>query len=252
LLALAAGALVLSAGGAAAARGPARAHPAAYAPLVQAMVLGAGGTVLAGDRWVYAAQASITVGRRSCGVAGGTPLAVLAAVRAAGGPGFAVRDYGRCNSSVRGSGQLFVYSLGGEPNRGQSGWEYKVEGIAGSAGAADPSGPAGDGRLISARERVLWFWCQARASGCQRTLAVGPARSYAPRGGRLTATVWGQDNEGRSVPIAGARVTLGASVAYSDRHGQATLRVPALAGGYWLTATRTGTGPAFPGWIVAR
>jgi hypothetical protein len=65
-------------------------------------------------------------------------------------------------------------------------------------------------------------------------------------------TVWGQDNEGRSVGMPGARVTLGGSVAYTNRRGVASVPVPARAGGYWLAASRAGSVPAFPGWIVAR
>jgi hypothetical protein len=127
-----------------------------------------------------------------------------------------------------------------------------VEGIAGGTGAADISGPRGDGRLLRPKQRVLWFWCQARAGGCERTLTVTPARAYASRRGSLTVTVTGQDNEGRAVPIAGATVTLGSHVASTDARGRATLAVPSAAGGYWLSASRRGLVPAFPGWIVAR
>ena len=70
--------------------------------------------------------ATVRTGGRSCAVAGGTPLAALAELHLAGGPAFAVRDYGHCSASPRDSGQLFVYSLDGETNRGQNGWEYKV------------------------------------------------------------------------------------------------------------------------------
>src|SRR6202043_1874556 len=95
------------------------------------------------------------------GVAAGTPLATLAAVRRAGGAGFAVRDYGHCGSASRNSGQLFVYSIGGQTNSGQNGWEYKVDEVSGTTGAGDPSGPLGDGRRLHSGARVLWFWCHA-------------------------------------------------------------------------------------------
>ncbi len=226
--------------------------PAASAPEVQAMVVGIGGNVLAGDRWVAAAATTVTASGRTCAVAAGTPLAVLAAVQRAGGPGFATRDYGHCGANPSRSGQLFVYSVGGESNRGQSGWEYKVDGVAGSTGAADTSGPSGDGRLLRAGERVLWFWCEARGGGCERTLTVSPARAYAAHGGRLIVTVTGQDNEGRAVPVAGATVYLGSHRAVTDAHGHATVVVPSARGGYWLSAARRGLVPAFPGWIVAR
>ena len=153
------------------------------------------------------------IGAKSCAVAAGTPLAVLAAVRRAGGPGFALRDYGRCNSSPQSSGELFVYSLGGETNRGQNGWEYKVDGVSGTTGAGDPSGPLGDGRLLRSGQRVLWFWCQASGGGCQRTLEVAPSTSTVSPGASLSVTVSGYENEGRGAPIAGAIVTLGTDFA---------------------------------------
>jgi hypothetical protein len=216
------------------------------------MVVARGGRVLAGAQWVQAAATRVQAGARTCAVAGGTPLAVLAALRSAGGPSFAVRDYGRCGSSLASSSALFVYSLGGEPNVGQSGWEYKVEGVAGSTGAADPAGPQGTGHRIAAGRRVLWFWCDARAGGCERTLAVSPARASAARGARLTVTVVGYDNEGRAVPVAGATVWLGGRSASTDRRGRATLPAPRRAGGYWLSAAHRGLVPAFPGWIEVR
>ncbi len=101
-------------------------------------------------------------------MAAGTPLAVLLAIRRAGGPGLALRDYGNCGSSPIDSGQLFVYSLGGEPNRGQNGWEYEVDGVIGSTGAADPSGPQGNGRRLRTSDRVVWFWCEAYRGGCKQ------------------------------------------------------------------------------------
>lgn len=227
-------------------------RPAAYDPSVEAMVVGRGGGVLAGARWVSASAGAVRVAGRDCAVAAGTPLAVLAGLRRAGGPGFAIRDYGHCGSSPASSAELFVYSIGGEANRAQSGWEYKVEGIAGSTGAADPSGPEGNGRPISQGQRVLWFWCEASAGGCERTLAVAPARAAAVRGGRLTVTVTSYDNEGRPAPVAGAIVALGSRASRTDRHGHTTLVLPAAAGGYWLTATRPGLVPAFPGWVEVR
>ncbi len=141
---------------------------AASGPSVQSMVVGVGGRVLSPTRTVTASASSVRIGRRSCAVAAGTPLAVLLAVRRAGGPGFALRDYGHCGSSPVDSGQLFVYSLAGERNRGQNGWEYEVDGVVGSTGAADPSGPQGNGRRLRAGDRVVWFWCEAYRGGCKR------------------------------------------------------------------------------------
>src|ERR1700694_5985406 len=156
-LALAVGALSVAAGAPAAPR----ARSASYTPWIRAMVVGMAGNVMVPAEGVYASDVRLRVGDRVCTVAGGTPLAVLAAIRAAGGTGFALRDYGHCGSAVARSSQLVVGSVGGETNSGHSGWEYKVGGAAGGTGAADPSGPQGNGRRLSPGARVLWFWCVA-------------------------------------------------------------------------------------------
>jgi hypothetical protein len=228
------------------------ARVSAAGPSVQSMIVGATGAIISTARTVTASATTVRIGRRSCAVAADTPLAVLAAVRRAGGPGFALRDYGRCDSAPRNSAELFVYSLGGETNSGQNGWEYKVAEVSGATGAADPSGPMGDGRLLRSGERVLWFWCQASSGGCQRTLAVAPAASTAPAGGSLSVTVTGYDNEGRGAPTAGAIVTLGSDFASTGAHGHATLVVPSTPGRYRIKATRRGLVPSFPETILVR
>jgi hypothetical protein len=222
------------------------------APYVTTMVVGRGGGTLSQARGVSAAAVSVAVRGRSCAVAAGTPLAALEALRRVGGPGFALRDYGRCGSTQANSGQLFVYSLGGQSNRGQSGWEYKVDGVSGSTGAADTSGPQGNGRRLSSGDRVLWFWCEASAGGCQRTLEASPSSATVTRGGRLAVTVTGYDNEGRGAPVAGAIVALGYDLASTGTHGHATLTVPSSPGRYQLTTARSGMVPSFPGTIVVR
>lgn len=143
-------------------RGAPAARAASTAPVVQSLVVGVGGAILSSARAVRAAATTVTVGRRRCAIAAATPLAALAALRRAGGPGFALHDYGRCGRSPSSSGQLFVNRIAGQANRAQNGWEYKVDGEAGSTGAADPSGPRGDGRRLRAGALVLWFWCQAQ------------------------------------------------------------------------------------------
>ncbi len=238
-------ALALPCSAAAGSSGSARAHAAA-APIVQSLVVGVGGRILSSARTVAAPAAMVRVGRRSCAVAAGTPLAVLAALRHGGGPSFALRDYGRCGRSSANSGQLFVYSLGGEANRGQSGWEYKVDGVAGSTGAADPSGPLGNGRRPRTGARVLWFWCQASGRGCERTLEVAPTATTVGHEAQLAVTVSGYDNEGRATPVAGALVTLGPSLASTDANGRATLTAPAAPGSYQLGASAPGLVPSFP------
>jgi hypothetical protein len=221
-------------------------------PSVQSMIVGSTGAVLWGARTVTAGATNVHVGGKSCAVAAGTPLATLAAVRHAGGPGFAVRDYGHCGSASRNSAQLFVYSIGGQTNSAQNGWEYKVDEVSGTTGAADPSGPRGDGRRLRSGARVLWFWCHASGGGCQRTLAVAPAASTATAGGSLKVRVLGYDNEGRGTPIAGAIVTLGSDFASTDSGGRATLIAPTERGRYSVAASRHGLVSSFPETIVVR
>jgi len=221
-------------------------------PHVQVMIVGRHGAILSQARTVAARATAVRVGRRSCAVAAGTPLAVLAAARRTGAPPFALRDYGRCGSSPRNSGQLFVYSLAGESNRGQDGWEYKVEHVSGSTGAADPSGPLGDGRRLGSGQRVLWFWCVASGGGCQRTLDLTTSAATVSPGSSLAVTVVGYDNEGHGVPVGGAIVTLGTASASTGADGRATLIAPAAPGRYTLGAARPGLAPAFPDTIAVR
>jgi hypothetical protein len=223
----------------------------AAAPNVQSMIVSSSGTVVSSARTVTATAATVSVDGRRCAVAPATPLAVLAALRRAGGPGFALRDYGHCGASQASSAELFVDSLAGESNSGQNGWEYKVDGASGTTGAADPSGPMGDGRRLRAGERVLWFWCEASGGGCQRTLEV--ASAFTVSAGRpLSVTVTGDENEGRGVPVAGAIVTLGSDFASTGSSGRAQLIAPSEPGAYQVSATRRGLVPSFPETIVVR
>ena len=215
------------------------------------MVVGAGNLVLSPPRWIGAAAVSVRAGGRTCGVAAGTPLAALADLRLAGGPPLAIRDYGHCSSSPRASGQLFVYSVDGETNHGQNGWEYKVNNRSGTTGAADPSGAQGDGRLLAPRAQVLWFWCQAFGGGCQRNLALSAA-SAVSRGGTLRVRVTGYDNYGRGAAMAGARVTLAGSAATTGGSGVVTLRAPSRPGAFTLAASRPGSVPAFHQTVTVR
>jgi hypothetical protein len=224
----------------------------ASAPAVASMIVGSSGQLLSPARTIAATATTVRAGRKRCAVAAGTPLAVLAAVRRLGGPGFALRDYGNCGASAVNSGQLFVYSIGGERNRGQSGWEYKVDNVAGSTGAGDPSGPRGDGRRLRSGQRVLWFWCRASGRGCQRTLAAAPASSTVGRRGSLEVSVTGYDNEGHRAPVAGAIVTLGLDFASTNASGRAALIAPSSPGSYALRASRRGLVSSFPETIVVR
>lgn len=225
---------------------------AAAAPTVQAMIVGDSGSALFAARTVSASATAVSIAGRNCAVAAGTPLAVLAAIRRAGGPSFALRDYGHCNGAPANSAELFVYTLGGEANLGQNGWEYKVNGVSGTTGAADTSGPSGDGQRLRSGERVLWFWCEAVSGGCERTLEVSPSATTVAPGASLSVTVDGYENEGRAAAIAGAIVTLGTDFASTAANGRATLLAPTAPGRYQLSATRQGTVQSFPRTILVR
>lgn len=225
---------------------------AAAAPAVQTMIVGSTGAILFPARTLTASATGVRVDGRSCAVAAGTPLAALAAAARAGGPSFALRDYGRCDGSPVNSGELFVYELGGEANHGQDGWEYKVEGVSGTTGAADTSGPLGNGRLLRSGQRVLWFWCEASGGGCQRTLEARAATSTVAPGASLSVSVEGRENEGRGAAVSGAIVTLGSDFASTGSGGRATLVAPTAPGRYQLSATRRGMVASFPETIVVR
>ena len=213
---------------------------------VQSMIAGRAGAILFASRPLRASATSVKVGRRRCAVAAGTPLAVLAAAHRAGGPAFLVRDYGHCGPSPASSGELFVYSLGGEANSGANGWEYKVDGAAGSTGAGDPAGPDGNGERLRNGEHVLWFWCVASGTGCERSLEVTASATRVTASGALAVTVRGFDNEGRAAAAPGATVTLGGDSAVTDASGRATVAAPALPGHYALDAVAPAMVPSFP------
>lgn len=232
------------AGRAASARG------AAAAPVVEAMIAGRS-TVLLSARRVRAGTARVAVGAgKRCAVAAATPLAALSAARRRGGPAFRVRDYGNCSAASRDAGQLYVFQIGSERAGGQDGWEYKVDQRSGTAGAADPSGPRGDGRRLARGQRVLWFWCLNRSGNCQHTLGVTPSSARVAPGGSLSATVLGYDDRARGTPAADATVTLGAAAASTDASGRATLVAPATPGTYELAARADGLVPSFPEQVV--
>src|SRR4051794_29633152 len=144
------------------------APPASAAVRVQQMVVFRDGK--ARTSTPSAAQATAKVGRRRCAVAAATPLAAL--IRSGVGP-LSLRDYGSCSKRPSDGGGLFVAGIGPDHNRGSDGWVYKAGNVLGTAGAADPSGPLGRGRLRSGAH-VTWYWCHvtARAGGCPHTLGV--------------------------------------------------------------------------------
>jgi hypothetical protein len=183
-------------------------------PRVDQMVVFRGGAAVSGR--VLAKRTTARVGGRRCAVAAATPLAAL--LRADPGP-IAYHDYGSCSRRPADSAGLFVKALRGERNRGKDGWVYKVGRKLATAGAADPSGPFGSGRLRGGDD-VVWFYCRQRDSGsCQRTLEIATAVD----GRRLTVTVTGYDDAGEGARIAGATVRGGGERATTDSDGRATL-----------------------------
>ncbi len=208
--------------GAAALAGSAHGAPAppdavsasAGAPLIDQMVVFRSGKTISGRE--STARTTAKVGSRTCGIAAATPLAAL--LRAKPGP-IAFHDYGSCTRRPADSSGLFVKSLRGERNRVQDGWVYKVGRKLATAGAADPSGPFGGGRLRSGDD-VVWFYCRQLASGtCQRSLEV----STAVDGREVTVTVTGYDDAGEGVPVSGATVRSGDERATTDGEGKAKL-----------------------------
>jgi hypothetical protein len=217
-------------------------HPAAK---VTVMVVGRDG-VLLGPRVVRLRAARIRVAGKRCALPAATPLSALAAALAPSSVDFHVRDFGSCSKHGRDSAQLFVDRIADERNTGSDGWVYKVGRRAGSAGAADPGGPFGHGRLQGGR-RLLWFYCRLDSGNgrCQRTLVVRALRGGGAPGERLSVTVRGYDDDGRGRREEGVSLTLGGSASVTGADGRAALTLPA-SGRYLLEASKPGLVPAFP------
>jgi hypothetical protein len=208
---------------------------------VHVMVVGKS-AVLAGPERVALKSRTAPVGGKRCSIGRATPLSVLAGTDVS----FSLEDYGACSGRARDAGALYVRKIGPDRERGRDGWVYKVGRRAGSAGAADPSGSFGTGRLLRAGQRVLWFWCvKDAADSCQRTLAATPSGKRVAPGGPLSVTVRGYDDNGDGVRVAGALVRLGESAALTGADGVATLTAPA-AGTYRLRAEKPGAVISFP------
>src|SRR4051812_28142010 len=151
-----------------------------------------------------AAQTTAKVGAKRCAVAAATPLAAL--IRSRVGP-LSLRDYGSCSKRPADGGGLFVSAIGPDRNRGSDGWVYKTGNVLGTAGAADPAGPLGRGRL-HAGARVTWFWCHVAtaADGCPHTLTLDPLPKER---GMLAVRVRQWDDHGKGGPAIGATVHAG-------------------------------------------
>jgi hypothetical protein len=205
------------------------AAPASAAPprLDQLVVFKSGKSV---ERRVSTRGLNVRVRRHRCAVPGRTALATLVRAR----PGhIRLRDFGSCSRRAGDASGLYVAAIGRERERGRGGWVYKVGRRAAPAGAADPAGPFGSGRL-RAGQRVLWFYC-LRAGDCQRTLSV---RATARTGTDLAVAVTGYDDDGKGKRVAGATVHVGGATAVTGPEGVAHLTV--LAGRHRAFAEKAG------------
>jgi hypothetical protein len=198
------------------------------APKVRQMVVFRDGAVQ--TKTVSTRPTTVRVAGRRCTTGRATALSALVRSR----PGrLRLRDFGSCSLRARDGGGLFVNAIGDDVNRGQNGWVYKVGRRAATAGAADPSGPFGGGRLRHG-QRVTWFYCRLRDGGCQRTLEL----RVRTQPGTLVASVRGYDDEGRGVPVEGASVAAAGSSALTDAAGEARLALP--QGRYVVVARKDG------------
>ena len=189
---------------------------ASYAQVDQLVVFRSGDTI---QKAATAKATSVRVGGRSCTTGSNVALAALARIKP---PKLLLRDYGSCSSRARDAAGLFVRRMGADTNRGFDGWVYKVGQKVATAGAADPTGPFGRGRLRTG-QRITWFYCRLQGQSCQRTLAL-KAAATAP--GQVTVTVRSYDDNGRSAAAAGATVRSGDVTATTGDDGTAVLSLP--------------------------
>jgi hypothetical protein len=185
----------------------------AAAPRVHELVVFRSGSFK--EKSVKAGAASVKVKGRRCAVASATPLAALANSRI--GP-LGLRDFGSCSRRARDGAGLFVNSIGPDVNAGQDGWVYKVGHRSGTAGAADPTGPFGSGRLRNGAH-VVWFYCHMQASSCQRTLSFDQIDAQPP--GAVQVLVRAYDDRGKGIPAAGVTVHVDSASATTDQKGVA-------------------------------
>jgi hypothetical protein len=205
---------------------PGPADAARRGPSVQQMVVFKGGGAKVAT--VRATAAKVKVGGRRLTAPRATPLAALVRSR----PGaIGLRSF---------SGQLYVRSIGSDRARGQSGWLYKVGNKLASAGAADPSGPFGSGRL-RAGQKVTWYYASLQGQNGPRTLTLAVTAGT----GSAIATVRSYDDEGRGRPEPGVTVQpVGSAGVTTSAAGTAV--VPVAAGRRSFTATKPGLIRSFP------
>jgi hypothetical protein len=200
----------------------------AAAPKVRQLIVFRDGSAVA--KMVSTRATRVRVEGRSCTAGDRTPLAALVRSR----PGrLALRDFGACSLRPRDGAGLFVEAIRGDRNRGQNGWVYKVGRRAATAGAADPGGPLGRGRL-RAGQRVTWFYCRLSGGGCQRTLEL----TWRAETGTVVLIVRGYDDDARGVPVEGATVRAGGTEVLTNSTGEARLALP--AGRYRAVAEKAG------------
>jgi hypothetical protein len=201
----------------------------AASPQVRQLVAFRDGSAV--QRQVTANAATARVGNRRCAVAAGTAMAAL--VRSGVRP-LRIRDYGECSRRPVDAAGLYVVSIRDERARRQNGWVYKVGNKVATAGAADPSGAFGRGRLREG-QRVTWFYCRmrVRTSSCQRTLGL---TASTPGGGTVHVTVRAYDDRGRSRPRAGATVHAGVATATTGSDGKVTMTLPRGRNTLWASA----------------
>lgn len=191
---------------------------------------------------VRAGSVTVRVRGRRCAVGSATPLAALVRAR----PGaLRLNDYGSCSRRAADAGGLYVRAIRDDRGRGQNGWVYKVGHKLATAGAGDPAGPFGRGRLRSG-QRVTWFFCIYRR-GCQRTLSL---RATPQPGGLVSVRVRGYDDGGKGVAVAGASVSAGGATSVTDTGGRAELRLP--TGRYTVRAGKPGLVRSFGERVTVR
>jgi hypothetical protein len=202
---------------------------AASYPKIEQLVVYRDGTAL--QKAARAKHVTVRVSGRDCTVGSATALAALVRIEP---PTLRLRDFGSCSRRAADAEGLFVQRIDRDANKGIDGWVYKVGQKVATAGAADPGGPFGRGRLKDG-QRVTWFYCHLSGQSCQRTLAVR-ASSTAP--GQVSVRVRSYDDRGKSAPAAGATVRAGEATATTDENGAATLTLP--AGTHRIHAERPG------------
>jgi hypothetical protein len=218
------------------------AQAAAATPKIAQLVVYRNGG--ANQALVRAAKTTARLGKKRCAVGPGTALAALLR---SGLTGVKLKDYGSCSRKPADAGGLYVSRIRRDSARGVNGWVYKVGNRVATAGAGDPTGPFGSGRLRDGA-RVTWFYCRMNQAtqSCQRTLVAKPE---ALGGGQLRVTVRSYDDHGKGRPAAGATVHAGTATATTDANGVATV---AATGTVPVFAQAPGTVRSFAEQIAAQ